>query len=83
MGVWRDYRLSELIALKVADPARLIFMYRNAAGLTVDGQLPHNASFMSMIEAILNFEEARKEADGASAGREARQTVNVHMVGDA
>jgi hypothetical protein len=79
MGTWRDSRLSELVALKVTDPARLIFMYRNVAGLTVDGQLPHNASFMYMIEAILNFEEAGREADGASAGREARGVADFFI----
>ena len=70
MGTWRDYRLSELVALKVTDPAKLIAMYRHVVGLTVDGQLPHGASFMFMIEAILNSEDSNRKTGEASAVRE-------------
>jgi len=57
---WRDLRLSELVGLKIADPARLISMYRQIADLGVDSPLPRNASFMNMIEAILNDEAAKR-----------------------
>ena len=66
MRTWRDYRLSELVALKVSDPAKLIAMYRHVAGLTVNGQLPHEVSFLRMIEAILEGEAAKRLAEGAS-----------------
>ena len=68
MGTWHDYRLSELVGLKNTDPARLISMYRNVAGLTVDGQLPHDASFMRIIETILHDEEEKRHSDGAETG---------------
>jgi hypothetical protein len=38
-------------------------MYRHVAGLTVAGQLPHNVSFMRMIEAILDDEEEKRRSD--------------------
>ena len=60
---WREYRLSELVGLKATDPAKLISMYRSVARLTIDGQLPHDVSFMRMIEAIINDEAAQRHAD--------------------
>jgi hypothetical protein len=59
---WRENRLSQLNAMRSHDPARIISMYRAIAGLTVDNQLPHNASFMSMIGVILENEDDAHQA---------------------
>src|SRR2546423_286851 len=64
---WRENRLSELNGLRTADPARLILMYRDVAGLGVDNQLPRHASFMSMIDAIVDSEEQALQSVGVVA----------------
>jgi len=52
----RDRRRSELHRLRDSDPARLITMYRHVAALGGDGPLPVGATFVSMVETILDDE---------------------------
>jgi hypothetical protein len=63
-----------LSGLRSSDPVRLITMYRDIAGLTVDNQLPYRTSFTGMIEAILASEEQSRQhmADGELANRDDR-----------
>jgi len=62
-STWREQRHSELNGLKNTDPAKLLSMYCGVAGLAVDNQFPRNASFASMIAAILDSEENARRAD--------------------
>jgi hypothetical protein len=60
---WRDKREAELRQLRQSDPVRLLAMYRNLAGLSVDTQLPHGVSITGMITALLDAEERQRQVD--------------------
>jgi hypothetical protein len=54
-----ERRLSELQELRTTDPAQIVAIYKDVAGIPLDGQLPYGISFASMIDAIVAFEEQR------------------------
>jgi len=54
----RDRRSAELRQIWIDDPTRIIGMYRHLMELDELGQLPKGSTFATIIEAILDHEEA-------------------------
>jgi hypothetical protein len=53
----RERRMAELVAIRAADPAQIIAIYKGIAGIPPDGPLPPGITFDAMIAAILDREE--------------------------
>ena len=54
----RDRRRSELNRLWFDDPTKIVGMYRHIKGLDEFGRLPAGATIASLIETILDDEQA-------------------------
>ena len=60
-----EARRSELHAFKSSRPERLIALYGDALGVDLHGQLPSGIGFGGMIEAIIEYELATGQLQGA------------------
>ena len=59
---WRDERFGELLAMKSANPSRLIMIFRKATDLGELDQLPVACGLNEMIAVILEREERQYES---------------------
>jgi hypothetical protein len=59
---WRDERFGELLAMKSANPSRLIMIFRNATDLGELDPLPTAYGLNEMIAVILEREERQHES---------------------
>ena len=65
----RDCRRAELSQMQATDPEKLVGAFRFIKGLNEFSHLPQGSTFASVIEAILDHEEATgKWIDGLRQG---------------